>query len=440
MEALYSIQKAPVTSKLNGHREDENLDCIGVVEARDENRVGNILNEFQEYLTGTGIASYHIGFAINQNCDHHLALSPFLEFSLNNVGDPFKECNYDFHSKKFERGVLDWFAHLWGLGKDEYWGYITNGGTEGNLHALLLGRELLPDGILYASMDSHYSIFKAARMYRMDCERIETLSSGEMDCTGLEDRLLHNRGKPAIINVNLGTTFKGGVDNLDLVIKTLEECGYSQDQYYIHCDAALFGLVIPFLKQGPNYNFDKPIGSLAISGHKFLGSPMPCGVLLTRKKYINVLSQSVEYIDNLDTTISGSRNGHAPICMWYTLSIKGNVGFEQEIGRCVMYARYLRDRLKSEGISSMINETSFVVVFERPLDQEFVRLWKLQCQGGMAHVVVMPHVTKKMLDRFVDDLRLRRKVWYGCGKMEPPCLAEDMGVLNCACSVHGKGK
>ena len=69
-------------------------------------------------------------------------------------------------------GVLHWFARLWEIDQDDYWGYITNCGTEGNLHGILVGRENLPDGILYASCESHYSVFKAARMYRMEAERV----------------------------------------------------------------------------------------------------------------------------------------------------------------------------------------------------------------------------------------------------------------------------
>lgn len=57
-------------------------------------------------------------------------------------------------------GVLQWFARLWEIDQDEYWGYITNCGTEGNLHGILVGRENLPDGILYASRETHYSVFK----------------------------------------------------------------------------------------------------------------------------------------------------------------------------------------------------------------------------------------------------------------------------------------
>ena len=49
------------------------------------------------------------------------------------------ESNYGVHSRPLEVAVLDWFARLWDLQKDQYWGYITSCGTEGNLHGLLVG-------------------------------------------------------------------------------------------------------------------------------------------------------------------------------------------------------------------------------------------------------------------------------------------------------------
>lgn len=63
---------------------------------------------------------------------------------------------------------------------------------------------MFPDGILYASRDTHYSIFKAARMYRMECEKVNTLTSGEIDCVDFKAKLLCHKDKPAIINVNIG--------------------------------------------------------------------------------------------------------------------------------------------------------------------------------------------------------------------------------------------
>lgn len=63
---------------------------------------------------------------------------------------------------------------------------------------------MLPDGILYASQETHYSVFKAARMYRMECVKVATSLSGEIDCADFKAKLLANKDKPAIINVNIG--------------------------------------------------------------------------------------------------------------------------------------------------------------------------------------------------------------------------------------------
>ncbi|KAJ6335834.1 hypothetical protein OIU77_025725 [Salix suchowensis] len=349
---------------------------------------------------------HHLGYPYNLDFDYG-ALGQLQHFSINNLGDPFIESNYGVHSRQFEVGVLDWFARLWEIEKSEYWGYITNCGTEGNLHGILVGREVFPDGILYASRDSHYSVFKAARMT-----------------------------KPAIINVNIGTTVKGAVDDLDLVIQTLEESGFSQDRFYIHCDGALFGLMMPFVKRAPKVTFQKPIGSVSVSGHKFMGCPMPCGVQLTRMKHINVLSSNVEYLASRDATIMGSRNGHAPIFLWYTLNRKGYKGFQKEVQKCLRNAYYLKDRLRDAGISAMLNELSSTVVFERPIDEDFVRRWQLACQGNIAHVVVMPNVTIEKLDDFLNELVEKRSTWYQDEKLRPPCIAADIGSQNCSCALH----
>jgi histidine decarboxylase len=377
---------------------------------------------------------HHLGYPYNLDFDYG-ALGQLQHFSINNLGDPFIESNYGVHSRQFEVGVLDWFARLWELEKDEYWGYITNCGTEGNLHGILVGREVYPDGILYASCESHYSVFKAARMYRMDCEKVKTLISGEIDCEDFKAKLLLHKDKPAIINVNIGTTVKGAVDDLDLVIKTLEEAGFS-DRFYIHCDGALFGLMMPFVKRAPKVSFKKPIGSVSVSGHKFVGCPMPCGVQITRLEHINALSRNVEYLASRDATIMGSRNGHAPIFLWYTLNRKGYRGFQKEVQKCLRNAHYLKDRLLDSGIGAMLNELSSTVVFERPQDEEFVRKWQLACQGNIAHVVVMPNITVDKLEDFLSELLEKRTTWYENGKIGSPCVASDLGEGNCRCDLH----
>ncbi|KAL2922163.1 Serine decarboxylase [Bienertia sinuspersici] len=387
--------------------------------------------------------NHNLGYPVNLDVDYD-ALDEVQRFALNNCGDPFIESNYGVQSMDFEIGVLDWFARLWDINNHEYWGYITNGGTEGNLHGILVGyqlvkvplREMFPDGILYTSKESHYSIFKAAHMYRMECIIVETLVSGEIDCDDLRFRLLMNKDKPAIMNINLGTTIKGGIDDVDLVMKTLKECGFHRNQFYMHCDGALFGVMLPFLNQLSKITFKKPIDSISVSGHKFLGCPMPCGIEIVKIEHMNALSRNIEYISSRDATITGSRNGHAPIFLWYTLSCKGYRGIKKEVEKCLYNAHYLKARLNKAGVSVMLNELSNIVVFERPQDDEFIRHWQLACQGNIAHVVVMPNVTVEKLNSFVDDLVEKRSIWFKGGGNQPSCVANEIGKENCACSLH----
>ena len=65
-------------------------------------------------------------------------------------------------------------------------------------------REAYPDGVLYASKECHYSIFKAARMYRMELVKLESLVSGAMDCSDLKAQLQQRKHRAAIIVVNIG--------------------------------------------------------------------------------------------------------------------------------------------------------------------------------------------------------------------------------------------
>ncbi|KAM3308854.1 hypothetical protein P3S67_010598 [Capsicum chacoense] len=290
-------------------------------------------------------------------------------------------------------------------------------------------RELLPSGILYASKDSNYSIFKAARMYRIELETINTLVNGEIDYADLRTKLPLNKSKPAFINIKIGA-----IDDLDLVVQTLENCGYSNNWYYIRCDTALCGLILPIIKHEKIIIFKKSIGIVSVSGHKFLGCPMPCGIHITRKSCVSCLS-TIEYIASADIAVSGGRNGLTPIFV---------VQFKQErpcrIATRFENAQYLKDSLHKAGISSMLNEFSIIVVFERPCDHKFSRRWQLCYLRYMSHVVLMPGITREIIDRFFKDLVQERKNWYQKGKALPPCLADDSGSQHSMCSYNNMDK
>ena len=181
---------------------------------------------------------------------------------------------------------------------------------------------------------------------------------------------------------------------------------------------------------------------MSVSGHKFIGCPIPCGVQITRKKLINALSRNEDHYcasTSSDATILGSRNIHAPLFMWYTLNRKGYGGFWKDVWRCLQNARYLKDRLREAGFGVMLNELSTTVVFERPPNDSFVRKWQLACLGNVAHVVVMPSVTVKKLDAFVEDLVRNRSACFVGARVVAPCVAKEIGEENCAhCSGRHK--
>ncbi|HET7898148.1 MAG TPA: hypothetical protein VFL47_10770, partial [Flavisolibacter sp.] len=127
-----------------------------------------------------------IGYPCATDFDYS-ELYPFLEFGLNNVGDPFMDSHCDMHTKDFEQAVVNFFADLFHAPAKNWWGYVTNGGSEGNLYALYLARELYPNGMVYFSESTHYSVQKNIQLLGMQSIVIRCKENGEMDYNDLRE-------------------------------------------------------------------------------------------------------------------------------------------------------------------------------------------------------------------------------------------------------------
>ena len=351
------------------------------------------------------LVQHFLGYPSNAKFDY-TPLFDFLKYPINNIGDPYDDSSYLLGTREFEQEVLAFFARLYKIPESNFWGYVTNGGTEGNMHGLFLARELYPNSTLYFSADSHYSITKIARVLNMQSATVRSTATGSIDLQHL-DKLLHKRqDKTPIFNLNIGTTMKGAVDPVDEVVKVLHKHGIRD--YHIHCDAALYGMLLPFLEGAPTVNFTKPIDSIAISGHKFIGSPIPCGVSLTKKEYIKEITRPIEYIETIDTTISGSRNAFSPMVLWYAIEKRGYSGFKKEANQCIKNAQYLYTRLKENNYAPHLNDFSNTVLFDKP-SAKMREKWQLASQKDKSHIVVMQHVTKKAIDQFIRDIQKNAK-------------------------------
>lgn len=346
-----------------------------------------------------------VGYPCNQNFDYQ-PLHRFLEFSLNNLGDPFAESNYKINTQAIEREVIQTFAELMHAPVAETWGYVTNGGTEGNMYGLYLARELFPRGIVYFSEDTHYSVVKILHVLGVRSIMIKSQPNGEMDYEDLKETIRLYRDVPPIIFANIGTTMKGAVDNVTIITGILKSMAISQ--YYLHCDAALSGMILPFVDQPQPYDFAAGADSISVSGHKMVGSPIPCGIVLAKKNYVNRIGRSIEYVGALDTTIPGSRNGFTPLLLWYAWRTHGVEGFRAIIKECIAMADYAIARMKDAGISAWRHENSVTVVFPRPV-AEVMQKWQIAPYKDIGHIITMPHVTRDIVDELVHDMQTMGK-------------------------------
>jgi histidine decarboxylase len=367
-----------------------------MLSAPDEQRLDKFYQEIQSE------SAQLLGYPCNGVFDYS-PLYRFLQYPLNNVGDPYLPSNYHLNTHSFEREVIEIFQTLTTAPPDTTWGYVTNGGTEGNHYGLFLARELFPDGIVYYSQDAHYSIDKVLRCLQLNSIMIRSQSDGTMDLQDLRETLRIHRDIPPIVCATIGTTMKGAVDDIagiQAIFKNL-----ALHRHYLHADGALGGMIMPFIENPPPWNFQAGIDSISISGHKMIGSPLPCGVVLAKQKNVDRIAQSVEYIETLDTTLSGSRNAVTPLFIWYAFHTIGLLGFQKIIPHCLQVADYAVQQLNQLDCHAWRHPYSNTVVFDRPT-AGVTQHWQLACQGNISHLITMPHVTTTHVDRLLAEIRV----------------------------------
>ena len=87
----------------------------------------------------------------------------------------------------------------------------------------------------------------------MENVMIKSRRNGEMDYQDFKDMLSSWRSAPPIIFANVGTTMREAFDSVSEIKKVLKELAIPE--YYIHVDAALGGMTLPFIEGSPKFDF-----------------------------------------------------------------------------------------------------------------------------------------------------------------------------------------
>ena len=341
-----------------------------------------------------------LGYPVSKDFDY-AELSKFLNYPIVNLGDPFETGTYQVQTHALEQEVVDFFAKLFRANPKDYWGYVTNGGSESNLYGLYLAREMYPKAMVYFSESTHYSVKKNLHLLNIPSITIRSQVNGEIDYEDLENTLRFNRHKPAIILATFGTTMKEAKDDVAKIKAILKNLAI-QD-HYIHCDAALSGSFGAFVEPRLPFDFKDGADSISISGHKFIGSPFPSGVIITKRSLKDRISKGISYIGSLDTTITGSRNGHSPLFLWYAIKTMGVEGLRKRYQHSLEVCQYCKEELIKLGVNAWSNPGAITVVFPKVSDQ-VKNKWQLATEGDVTHVICMPNVTKAQVDEFIKDV------------------------------------
>jgi len=341
---------------------------------------------------------YYAGYPPNTVFDYS-ELYRVLKFSVNNLGDPFYGKNA-LSSHNIECEVLNFFASLFHAPK-EFSGYITNGGTEGNLYSLYLARKKYPKAITYFSAHTHYSIPKNIDILNMPYKIIPTTNNGEINYDFLEHELTKNNKNPAIIVANIGTTVVSAIDNINKIKNALKKAKITD--YFLHADAAFDGMILPFVKNPPPFRFSDGIDSITISGHKLIGAPIPCGIVLTKKIHVASIGKIIAYVKKPDTTISGSRNGITPLFLWYAINRIGKNGFKLLINEGFKKANYALKVFNRNGIKAWKNKYALTVIFPA-LSSQLLKKWNIPTGYGFSQITALPKLSYKMIDELCKDI------------------------------------
>lgn len=335
------------------------------------------------------------------------------DLATNNAGNPFDDEQYVLSTTYIEREVIQTCAPLYGVPEGREWGFVTNSGTDGNMHGIYFGAKklqketgMLP--IVYVSKEAHYSSFRICDVQNLETRLIDYDSQGRMDPESFRKAL--DPSKPALVIFAIGSTFMGATDDQAAIQKVLEEV--KPIAVYKHLDAALFGGYFPFTEYKDIVNMEKQgFDSIAISGHKFFGIDEPCGLFISHKDVIDAQTgYKVSYLNNDMPLISCSRSAVAPLKFYWVLTY---VGFDNLVKQAEVFlenTQYLQDKLDEISYPAWHLPYSNTVFFKRPPEwickkYSLANGYISEFGGELSHIVVMQHVTKSIIDEFVDDLQ-----------------------------------
>jgi aromatic-L-amino-acid decarboxylase len=272
---------------------------------------------------------------------------------------------YAAAATEIERQAVRWLARF--VAYPAASGTFTSGGTVSNLTALAAARERALPGsrrrglaggrpTLYASVETHYSVERAAELLGLGAESLRSvgidsahrLLPDELDRAIAQD--VDAGCTPVVVVANAGTTLTGAVDPLAAVAAVCERHGV-----WLHVDGA-YGLPAAAAASHSHLfaGLDRA-DSVALDAHKWLYLPKACSAVLVRdpSALVSAFAHEAEYMPHeeeelhaVDQTLEYSRPFRA-LKLWLAFRVHGAGAFRRAIEANLEEARLLAELVRA---------------------------------------------------------------------------------------------
>ncbi|MEL3972532.1 aspartate aminotransferase family protein [Rossellomorea oryzaecorticis] len=268
-----------------------------------------------------------------------------------------------------EEGMVDWLKETVGYPETSD-GVFTSGGTQSNYMGLLLARDSFCDkhwghnvqkqGLpadfqrlrILCSEDAHFTVKKSASQLGLGEQAVITVKTDEHHRMCLNDvqavlkRLEEDGMLPFALVATCGTTDFGSIDPLPELDSIAEKKGL-----WFHVDAAFGGgLLLSHSHRDKLENLEKA-DSMTIDFHKLFYQPVSCGAFMVKdRRHFRFLSHHADYLNpekdedegivNLVTKSTSTTRRFDALKLYLSLKTVGLETFGKMIDRTMVLASY----------------------------------------------------------------------------------------------------
>ena len=281
-----------------------------------------------------------------------------------------------------ENEVLSFLAREFGL-PDTAGGVFVQGGTIGNLSALVAAREAAKERLraagsepptrwkIVCSTEAHSSNKSAARVMDADVLLVPADADGRLRPEGVREALAAHGDEICAVVATGGSTNFGIVDDIAGIAALKDEF-----DFWLHIDGA-YGLTAMLAPEARHiFAGVERADSLIVDPHKWLFAPFDCCALLYRDPADGrrAHTQHAEYLDTLtdaddfnpsDYSIQLTRRPRG-LPLWFSLATYGVNAYREAVSATIALTARIADEIdRRPGLTLVRDPQLSVVVFER---------------------------------------------------------------------------